>query len=231
MKKPQKQLIPRWRIPLVDPIFDACRFLPLPFQSIAYFFFMAAIQFLPAVLYFGVGKYVILAIPLFFLLALIFKYITYLRISKIEQAIRHQVIWIKTEKDQALIMRYWLVGLLLSVAAYFLYQIRPNSFSLLMLGLICLLFFLKALFYVPGLYFCLIEDDSFQIVNEYKEKELTFKAAMIKQIKIDDYLVKINGKVKDDNLEFEVRFNKKRERIRLRLFLARVLKPYGVVVE
>ena len=96
----------RKRIPILDTLVDGCRMLPETIQA-----FLFALVFVGghSLVMAGLFNFLltVILIELLLILILIQKNIVYQRISKIENAIGSQILWIKTRQDAAKIIRYF----------------------------------------------------------------------------------------------------------------------------
>lgn len=207
----------RRRFPIFDTIFDGCRMLPETIQMILFVLFFGGIS---AFVMLGLQNIVLtfIVVEVLLILVLIQKNFVYRRISKIRNAIRYQILWIKTKQDSSKILRYFIFSSILFLVGLWAYNKIGNGQYFLAVSLLSILYFLKGLFYVPLVHIRILEDEEeIQFINDFNGKCLEFKLYEIEKIEIQEKRISIFSE--SQKVAFKIFFNKKEERIRLREFL------------
>lgn len=209
----------RKRIPILDTLVDGCRMLPETIQAILFFIVGMSISSIPLWITIGIRNFLLIVITIEVILIVILaqKNFVYRRISKIENVLNHGIIWLKTKQDAATILRYFIFSSILFLIGILLYSRVENEQVLLAFSLVCVLYFLKGLFYVPLVQVKIIEDDQIQFINDFNGKCIDFKLYEVQKIEIQGRNIHII--TNDQKNDFKVFFNKKKERQRLRKFL------------
>lgn len=209
----------RKRIPILDTIVDGCRMLPETIQTILFTIAGMSIYAIPYWLSVGLQNFTLIVIIIEVILIIILaqKNFVFRRISKIENAISQGILWLKTKQDAATILRYFIFSSILLLIGVLLYSRVENEQLLLIYSLICVLYFLKGLFYVPHVHVKIIENEQIQFVNDYNGKCIDFKFYEIQKVEIQEKNIQISTLNKKS--DFKVFFHKKEGRIRLRKFL------------
>ncbi|MFK7775840.1 MAG: hypothetical protein AB8F94_27200 [Saprospiraceae bacterium] len=209
----------RKRIPILDTLVDGCRMLPETIQGILFFIAGMSIYSTPYWLWLGIRNFILIVIIIEVILILILaqKNFVFRRISKIENAISHGIVWLKTKQDAATILRYFIFSSILFLIGILVYSSVENEQLLLGYSLVCVLYFLKGLFYVPLVQVKIIEDEQIQFINDFNGKCVDFKFYEIQKIEIQEKNIRIF--TNDQTSDFKVYFYKKEGRMRLRKFL------------
>ena len=212
----------RRRIPIADTIVDVCRMLPEPLQAIL----LLGIPTVSTILFRSGFEYLIpyiIAVEVFFIGVLIQKNIVYRRISKIDQAIKYRILWVKTRRDGKKIIRYLICSsfyLLLGIGYYF--YIENNQCLLIIILLLWVIYLMKGLFYVPNVFVRIIGKHEIEFVNEFQKEALTFEFYELLQITFEPNQLIIQSR--DSQHLFPLQFDKLEERKRLRKFLEKTLE-------
>lgn len=179
-------------------------------------------------LYLGLKNLVttIIVLEVLFILILIQKNIIYRRISKIENAIKHQIIWIKTKKGGEKVIRYLALGTIFTLTSLLIYWYFRNNRLLLIIVLPSILFILKSIFYVPTVFVRIIDEGSLQLVDESRGENVILDKYELKRLEILQKKVRINTHA--GSTDFELLFDKLEERNRLKQFLNKVLKKVKI---
>lgn len=219
----------RKRIPILDTLVDGCRMLPESIQAILFLIAGTSIYAIPYWLSFGIPNFIqiVISIEVVLILILAQKNFVFRRISKIENAISHGIVWLKTKQDAVTILRYFVFSSILFLIGIFLYSRVENEQLLLVYSLVCVLYFLKGLFYVPLVQVKIIEDDQIQFINDFNGKCIDFKSYEILKIEIQERNIQIF--TNDQKSDFKVFFHKKEGRIRLRKFLETYLPKAEII--
>lgn len=216
----------RKRIPIFDTLVDGCRMLPEAIQGILFALVLVFGHYLVVA---GFLNFLLtfIVIEVLIILVLIQKKLVYQRISKLENAIYYKILWIKTKQDSAKIIRYFFFSSILFLLGIWTYSNVGSERYLLAVSLLCVLYFLKGLFYVPLVTVRVIENDEIQFINDFNGKCVDFELYEIRKIAIQEK--KISIFLKDQTIDFKVFFNKKEERNRLRKFLKGFLSKVEIL--
>ena len=206
----------RRRVPILDTLVDGCRMLPETIQG-----FLFALVFVGGTSFVMIGFFnfllTFIVVEVLLILILIQKNLVYRRISKIENAISNEILWIKTKQDSAKIFRYFIFSWVFFLIGFLIYTKVDNERYFLAVSLLCVLYFLKGLFYVPLVIVRIIPNDQIQLINDFNGKFVEFDFYEVEKVEIQEKKISIFSK--DKKVDFKVFFNKKRERQRLRQFL------------
>ncbi len=214
------------RFPIIDTLVDGCRMLPETIQGILFAMVFAGGNFLVMA---GLFNFLltVIVVELLLIVILIQKNIVYQRISKLENAIASQILWIKTRQDAAKIIRYFFFSSILFLGGLWVYAKVGSELYFVAISLLFVLYFLKGLFYVPLVQVKIIEDEQIQFINDFNGKCVDFKFYEIQKIEIQEKNIRIS--TQDQKSDFKVFFHKKEGRIRLRKFLERYLPKAEIV--
>ncbi len=209
----------RKRIIILDDIIDSCRLMPTIIQS---FFFFLGLLFVTFFLQIGLFYflYVVILIQVVFILLLGQKNRIYRRISKIENAIQLQILWVKTKKDERILHQKRFLNFILSFVSILIlyYYDFTNIKFIIILALFSLLFFLKIIFYVPVLNIRIVQEEGmFQVSNEAKGESVEFQ--LYEMNSIDIYSNKIRIASDKDYIDAEMDFISNKERSKVYTFL------------
>ena len=206
----------RLRIPIIDTLVDGCRMLPEAIQG-----FLFASVFVGGSYFVMIGFYYFLltfiVVEILLIIILIQKNLVYRRISKIENAISNKILWIKTKQDSAKIIRYFIFSSMLFLIGLWVYSKVGSERYLVAISLLCVLYFLKGLFYVPLVIVRIIPNNQIQFINDFNGKCVEFDFYEIEKIEIQEKKISIFPK--DKKVDFKVFFHRKGDRHRLRQFL------------
>jgi len=206
----------RKRIPILDELIDSCRFLPIGLQ---YFLFTIIGIGISGILLLGFTNLliIIVLIEIVFILILVYKNSVYHRLSKIDNAIKHRILWIETKKDAEKKSQYlWLgaVSILILMVIYFFMEDVGWLFAV---SLLVFLFILKGIFYVPLVFVRLNNGDEIQFSNLFTNQNLVFQKQGLNNLKIFWDRIEFEGK--EEKLVFTMEFKNIKERERLEQFL------------
>lgn len=208
------------RLPLLDELIDACRMLPETVQAVFAVFMMIGLSVVTQLAIQNI-QIAIIIVEVFFIGVLLVKNIVYRRISKIDNAIDAKIIWIKSKLDAERKKRYLWISLILLLLMLLIYVYLKNNNFLIIGGLLCVLFSLKNLFYVPLIFIRIVDDQNLELVNDFHKTVLSFPIGAIKKLVVKHDVIKIEESAA--KATFLLDFHELKERKRLLQFFKTVL--------